>query len=174
MNMVEGFDELVRTRRSIRRYEGKPVRRAELEKLAELGAWAPSGGNAQSWHFVIIQDAKRLEAIHSLSPGMLAPPPAVIAICQDLDRAYQVGGSLGREFCSVMDSAMAAQNILLGAHARGLGTCPILSFHKAGVARLLNLPESVVCQLLITVGWPAEAPGPPAREIERVIHSDVY
>jgi nitroreductase len=172
--LVDQIDQVLRERRSVRQFTDNAVSTEQLEQLVALGTWAPSAGNAQSWRFVIVRDARTLKALHAVSPGMLAAPSAIIAVCQDEEKAYRIGGRLGRERCAVMDSAMAAQNILLAAHARGLGTCPILSFHAEAVGQLLDLPETVKPHLLIAVGYPATAPKPPARAVEGVVFVDRY
>ena len=172
--MPSQFDRVLMERRSVRKFKPDEVSRHDLNELATLGVWAPTAGNAQTWRFVIVRDSAQLEAIHAVSPGMLAPPPAVIAVCQDEKRAQEVGGRLGAERCAVIDSAMAAQNIMLAAHARNLATCPVLSFHHKAVGQILNLPESVVPHLLIEVGYAETTPSPPERALEGVIRFDRY
>lgn len=101
-----------------------------------------------------------------VSPGVLGNPPAIIAICQDVAEAERRGDKLGRETLTQMDTAMAAQNIMLAACAAGLGTCPICSFHPGGMAKLLKLPDHIVPQLLITVGVPERVPPAPKRRLD--------
>jgi nitroreductase len=154
--------EAIKGRRSVRSFQDRPVERELLERLVEAGIWAPSGGNAQTWHFVVITDPEQLRRIRTVSPGMLGNPPAAIAVCQDLVAAREKGGELGASL-AVMDAAMAVQNILLAAYDAGLGTCVIASFHKGAVSRILGLPEGMEPVLLVSVGWPARVPPPPPR-----------
>lgn len=165
--------EAIRGRRSVRSFLPRPVERELLERLVEAAIWAPSGGNAQTWHFVVVTDPEQLRRIKAVSPGLLGDPPAVIAICQDLEEARRKGGELGASFLAPVDAAMAAQNILLAAHDAGLGTCVIASFHKRAVARLLGLPEGMEPVLLVSVGWPEEVPPPPRRRRD-VVSFEVY
>jgi nitroreductase len=153
-------------RRSVRSFRPEPVPEDVLRKLVEAAVWAPSGGNAQTWRFVIVTDPARMRRIKMVSPGLLGNPPAVIAVCQDVAEAERKGARLGKEVLTWMDSAMAAQNIMLAAHAGGLGTCPILSFHPGGVGKLLNLPEHIVPQILVSVGVPDNIPRPPKRNLD--------
>ncbi|MEE8621818.1 MAG: nitroreductase family protein, partial [Syntrophobacteria bacterium] len=69
---------------------------------------------------------------------------------------------------SLMDSAMAAQNIMLAAYAEGLGTCIVRSFHPGGVQKLLRLPDYIEPQALISVGVPASVHKPPKRNFDIV------
>jgi nitroreductase len=153
-------------RRSIRSFKPDPVPEEVLRKLVEAGIWAPTGGNAQTWRFVIVTDPANIRRIKMLSPGLSGNPPAVIAICQDLAEAERRGDSLGRDVLTVMDSALAAQNIMLAACAEGLGTCAIRSFHPGGVQKLLHLPEHIAPQLLISVGVPEVTPRAPTRNLD--------
>jgi nitroreductase len=90
--------------------------------------------------------------------------PAVIAICQDMAVRAHKGGDLGRDYLSIADSSMAAQNIMLAAHALGLGTCAIASFHRRGMQQILGLPAEIVPMLLLSVGIPAQPARAPTRE----------
>jgi nitroreductase len=156
----------IQERRSIRAFRPDPVPEELLRRLVEAGIWAPSGGNAQTWRFVVVTDPAGIRRIKMLSPGLLGDPPAVIAVCQNLDEAERKGSTLGRDVLTLMDSAMAAQNIMLAAYAEGLGTCPICSFHPAGVQKLLNLPDHIAPQILISLGWPQHIPRPPRRNFD--------
>lgn len=166
--------EAIKGRRSVRSFVNKPVERALLERLIEAAVWAPTGGNAQTWIFIVVNEKSRIEKIRAISPGLLGEPTALIVVCQDKDLAYKKGGELGRDTLSVMDAAIASQNIALQASAEGLGSCLVLSFHKKGIQGLINLPEHIVPELLITLGYPAESPTPPKRKCEEVTFFNEY
>lgn len=154
----------IKNRRSIRDFTTDPLEENKLKDLIlKAGIWAPSGGNAQTWRFIVITDQKVLNKLKLVSPGLLGVPQAVIIICQDLVDALEKGGELGVKTLSLMDTAMAAQNIMLAAYAVGLGTCPIASFHPEAVQRIIGLPVHIYPQLLILVGFPRENPPTPRR-----------
>ena len=71
-------------RRSVRSFQADPVPEDRLRRLVEAGIWAPSGGNAQTWCFIIVTDGASIRRLKMLSPGLLGNPPAVIVICQDI------------------------------------------------------------------------------------------
>lgn len=166
--------DAIKGRRSVRSFVDKPVQRALLERLIEAAIWAPSGGNAQTWRFVAVSDPNQLQRIKTVSPGLLGDPTAVIAICQDLAEARAKGSTLGESFLAPVDAAMATQNMLLAAHAEGLGTCVIASFHRRAVGRLLGVPETVEPMLLVSVGWSDITPDVPPRHREGVVFFEVY
>jgi nitroreductase len=164
----------IKGRRSVRKFKPEPVDREILMKLLDAAVWAPSGGNAQTWRFVIVTDKKVMKKIRMVSPGLLGEPPAVIVIAQDLDQAKRKGGKMGHETLTKMDSAMAAQNIMLTAYSLNLGTCVIASFHAASVGRLLGFPDSIQPQLMVSVGCPAADPSPPRRQFKEIIWWESY
>ena len=153
--MVELWEAIV-GRRSVRAFTDKPIERHTLERLIAAAIWAPSGGNAQTWRFVAVTDPNRIRQIKMISPGLLGDPPALIVACQDMKEAARKGGKVGRDFLSIVDTGMAVQNLLLAAHAEGLGTCVVASFHRDAVKRLLTIPNGVEPLLIVTVGEPAE------------------
>lgn len=156
--------EAIKGRRSVRRFLDQPVSKQAMERLLEAATLAPSGGNAQTWRFVALMDPVEIRKVSIVSPGLLGNPPAVVVVCQDLIEARAKGGSLGESFMALVDAAMATQNLLLAAYAEGLGTCPIASFHRRGISRLLNLEQGVEPILLVSLGYPAESPPAPARK----------
>ena len=147
--------EAIQGRRSIRSFRSDPVPEDLIRKLIlEAGIWAPTGGNAQTWRFVVVTDHDLIRKVRMVAPGILGDPPVVIVICQDLDEAERKGSKLGRDALSLMDTALAAQNIMLTAYEQGLGTCLVASFHPGAVQKILRLPSSIVPQLLMSLGYP--------------------
>lgn len=155
----------IEERRSVRRYAQEPVSLDDLNLLVDAARWAPSGGNLQPWKFVIVTNKKMLEAIKMMSPGIIRNlPPALIVLCHDEGR--MVGGGETQ----LLDMGAAMQNILLMAHALGLGACPIASFDSESLAELMDLPGEIKPVLLICVGKPVEKPDPPLKlAIEDVV-----
>ena len=161
--------EAIQGRRSIRSYKPDPVPEDLIKKLIlEAGIWAPTGSNAQTWRFVAVTDPKLIRKMKMLAPGILGSPPVVIAVCQDLAESEKMVSKLGVEVVCLMDTAVAAQNILLAAYDKGLGTCLIASFHPGAVQEVLHLPPRIVPQLLISRGYPQANPKPPKRNTKVV------
>jgi nitroreductase len=121
----------------------------ELTLLVEGARWAPSAGNSQPWEFLLVNDEDMVRGLKSVSPGWLKPAPALIVMCLNRNRETN---------WSYMDIGAAMQNILLCAHSRGYGCCPIGSFVVETVKELLELPPHLEPVLLVTVGYPDEKP----------------
>ncbi|MCK5245973.1 nitroreductase family protein, partial [Candidatus Bipolaricaulota bacterium] len=67
--------DAIKARRSVRRFREERIASADIDCLIEAAVWAPSGGNAQSWRFVVVQDEQRIRRLRMVSPGMPGPPP---------------------------------------------------------------------------------------------------
>ena len=160
-------------RRSVRRYTAEPVERRTVDQLLDAAKWAPSGGNAQTWRFIVVRNPERVRDLRVVAPGLPGPPPCVLVICQDMDEAAKSGRQLGVDRLVFFDTAMATQNVLLAAHDIGLGSCVVASFHRDAVQQLLDMPEHVEPMLLIALGWPDEFPVPPRRQ-EAVVFRERY
>ncbi|MEA4849611.1 MAG: nitroreductase family protein [Clostridiaceae bacterium] len=155
--------DIIKKRRSVRRYEKREVSLEDLKELVEAAIWAPSAGNRQSWYFGVITP-KKADQVINFSPGVYGDPPNLIVICSDRERAIREGGNT--ELCTI-DTAMAAQNIMLLATEKGLGTCAIKSYNDRALRKILKIPEYIHIELLISVGYSDEkmtAPRRPDRE----------
>ena len=146
---------LIRSRRITRFFSQKPVPRESLEIVIEVGRWAPSSGNRRLQKFVVLENPTTIRHIRLMSPGLDGIPQAVIVICTD----WQKAGSMGitAEHPDVkFDVGMAAENMLLAAHALAIGAGPVTSFSKSALQVFLNLPSFLSPDILITLGYPAE------------------
>lgn len=152
----------IMTRTSIRAYQDKPVDEKTLEVLLRAAMAAPTAKNKQPWKFVVIKDKSMLQQIaDSMSTmKMAAYAPLAIVVCGDLNEALPGEG----QAYWVQDASAATENLLLAAHALGLGAvwCGVYpkSDRVAFISRLLELPEGVVPLNVIPVGYPAESPAP--------------
>lgn len=147
--------EAILSRRSIRRYTARPVPEGVITELLEAAMSAPSAGNEQPWQFVVITDRRTLDEIPKFHPyaEMLKEAPAALVVCGDL-RLEKYKGHW------VQDCSAATQNLLLAAHAKGLGAVWVGIYPTADrvgrTQRLLDLPSHVVPLCLVPLGYPAE------------------
>ncbi len=171
---MEDVLRFIQKRRSIRRYKaGAEVSEAQVETLLRAAMSAPSAGNQQPWHFIVVRDRAKLEGIMTVHPyaSMLKTASLAIVVCGDLARQQHEG-------YWPQDCAAATQNLLLAAANMGLGTCWCGAHprpeREAGLRKLLGIPDSVVPFAVVAVGVPAEERGPadyfdPAR-----IHKEAW
>lgn len=184
---------LIKTRRSIRRYTADPIPPETILRLLEAAGWAPSAHNRQPWRFAVLTqpgDKERLAAAMGArlrtdrsadgddpaaierdvarSYARLTGAAVLMIVClsmADMDSYPDPQRNLNERLMAVQSTAMAAQNLLLLAHAAGLGACWLCAplFTPELVRETLNLPEDWEPQGLITLGYPAET-----REKNRV------
>ena len=163
--------EALHTRRSIRSFTDAPVTEADLETLLRAAMAAPSAGNAQPWHFVVLDERAVLDEIPKFHPyaAMLKEAPLAIVVCGD--ESLQKYPDRWPQDCSA-----ATQNILLAAHALGLGAVWLGMFpnaeREAKLGELLHLPEGVHPLSIVALGWPNQQRHQPERyKPERVHHN---
>ncbi|MCQ1536547.1 nitroreductase family protein [Methanosarcina sp. KYL-1] len=151
---METMDAIL-TRRSIRKYLSKPVTRDVIDEVLKAGMNAPSAGDEQPWHFVILDRHGLLEKIAKMHPyaKMLKEAPAAVLVCGDESMQKF------RDFW-VQDCSAASENMLLACHALGLGAV-WLGIYPAEkmileVRNLLSIPEHVIPFSIIAMGYPAE------------------
>lgn len=143
----------IMTRTSVRQYTDRPISADTLETLLKAGMAAPTAVNKQPWAFVVTTGRDALDSLATLQPR-LKTAAAAITVCGDMTRAIE---GEGRDFW-VQDCSAATENILLAAHALGLGAVwtgvyPIAE-RVGNVSRALALPDSVVPMCIIAVGYP--------------------
>jgi nitroreductase len=158
---------LLKSRRSIRIYQERPVPQELLLQILEAGRWAPTGANLQPWHFVVVTDSETRKQIGDVArfffikSSHVEKAPVVIALGFDTRK-----GKYGR-----YDVTLAGGNMLTMAESLGLGTCWIGAFDEPKVKEILEIPESIEVIGLITLGYSEEKPEvPPRVELEKVVH----
>lgn len=152
---------LIMTRASVRTYEDRPVEPQKVELLLRAAMAAPSAINQQPWAFIVIDDKELLRKLADALPyaKMAAKAPLAIVVCGDLPRNADSENAWW-----VLDGSNASENILLAAHALGLGAVWTAVYpiddRVASVQQILNLPPEIVPLNLIPIGYPASNPAP--------------
>lgn len=187
------FEGLIKGRRSIRRYDARPIVRATVDVLLEAGTWAPSAHNRQPWRFAVLTDtaaretlARRMgdrlrearladgddvgdvEADASRSFQRISRAPLVIVAfltMEDMDVYADAVRQSAEHLMAVQGVAMAVNNILVAAHAEGLGACWMCAplFCSDAVVEATGSPEHWQAQALLTLGYPASRGKPASR-----------
>lgn len=176
---------LIHERRSVRQFKATPIESTSLDRMLEAAMWAPSAHNRQPWRFAMIShvDAKEKLA-HAMADRLrfdlradgldeaaierdagrsyerLLAAPVVIVVCLSMAEMDTYPEERRQQFeyqMAVQSVAMAAQNLLLAAHAEGLGACWLCAplFCQDTVRKTLDLPEDWEPQGAIIVGHPA-------------------
>lgn len=152
-------------RRSIRRYEKKPLPDEVLKLILEAGRLAPSARNKQPWYFVVVRKLElKRKLIFSSWNRFIEDASAVIVGCGD-----------SREKWATVDVSIALQNMVIAAEALGLGSCWIGYFIEDEVKKALKIPSHLKVVAMIAIGYPAEKPEPPPKKLlEEVIRYETF
>lgn len=158
------FLSLVRHRRSVRRYTGRPVERDKLERCLEAARLAPSANNGQPWRFVVVDEpGLRARIAGAVSGGVgffnrfAGEAPALVVVVREAGSLRtRVGGSLKGLDYRMIDVGIAAEHFCLQAVEEGLGTCILGWFDAPAIRKALAIPASGKVALVIAVGHPAE------------------
>ena len=189
--------EAIKNRRSIRKYKADPVSDEKINAILEAGRWAPSWANTQCWRFVVVRDPKVRAKIadtlkkRKLPDGEVPTPaaiaintvPVIIAVCAEIGKSGTKPGPGGgggayvtdKDDWFMFDTALAVQNMVLAAHAQGLGTVIIGLFDAAQAEKAINVPEGYRVVALFPVGVPdQEGKAPPRKELSEIVIKDKW
>jgi coenzyme F420-0:L-glutamate ligase/coenzyme F420-1:gamma-L-glutamate ligase len=199
MAMNHSFWKIIQSRRSIRQFRPDPVPEDSVGRLLEAAHAAPSAHNTRPWRFVVLRDAElrrtlaeRMAEAYQRDAEEDGQPPekirernrrsikrieaaplAVLACLDETCLPADAGKrSDGERTLLVQSVAAALENLLLAAHAEGLGACWLCApaFCPQAVRECLSLPKSWVAQALVVLGHPAEEPArPDGLALEEVV-----
>ncbi len=152
------FLELVKSRRSIRKFKKKPVEKEKIDSLVEIALRAPSSRGFNPWQFIVINEPpiiQQLSLAKQHGSSFLKHAPLAIVVCADASKTD----------VWVEDASIASAFIHLGAHDLGLGSCWIQIRKRehtpsktadAFVKELLKIPDKIMIESIIAVGYPDE------------------
>ena len=149
--------EAIFTHKSIREYQPQAVPDVLVQELLEAAMQAPSAGNQQPWHFIVVTDRNQLNALADALPygKMLKEAPVGIVVCADMELERYSG-------FWVQDCSNATMHLLLAAHDRGLGAVWVgvypVEDRVANLKQVLDLPASVIPLSVVPLGYPASTP----------------
>jgi nitroreductase len=164
--------EAIRTRRSIRRFQPRPVGEELLGQVLEAARMAPSWANTQCVRYTVVEDPALKETIvttfSATNParvGSMEAPLLLVVSAKTGTSGHKKGTPITDkgDGWAMFDAALAIQNLTLAAHALGLGTVQVGYFDAPRVAALVDLPDDEVAVEVIPLGWPDQAPLPTSR-----------
>lgn len=168
--------ETIMTRTSIRQFTAQPIDSATVDTLLRAAMAAPTARNSQPWHFVVINDKAQINRLKASSrhAGPLNTATLCIAVCGDMDKTME---GIGKDFW-IQDVSAATENLLLAAHAVGLGAVwtgayPIEE-RVSSIQEALELPPSIVPLAVVALGYPDEQPEPKQKFKEENISYNVF
>jgi nitroreductase len=160
-------------RRSIRKYTDQKITDEQIQILLKAAFAAPSAGNKQSWHFIVVDDRETLNRLADASPNasMLKGASHAIVVCGDTSLELYPG-------YFAQDCSAATENILVSATELGLGSVWLGVYPKMDrvekVANIMNTPEGIVPFCMISLGCPAESREPSNRYDDNKVHHNKW
>ncbi len=181
---MQDFMEVVRGRRSVRKYEDTQVPDETLNTILESVKWAPSWANTQCWEIIVIRDAGIKEKLQTTFPSKGQPAtkaivqaPVVLAVCGKAKHSGYYNDQPSTKFGDwlMFDLGIACQNICLTAHSLGLGTVMVGLLDHAKANEILGIPKGYELVTLIPLGYPAKiSEAPKRREVEEFTHYESF
>ncbi len=158
--------DAIEARRSIRKYEKKPIPSDILEELLEAMRLAPSASNSQRWSVIVVTDEDLKKKLVPASGGQ-----KFVGECS----AYLVGVTEPGGYYNAIDLAIALDHLTLRAVELGLGTCWIGDFEPDRIKEILDIPKEREVHICMTLGYPALRPSARKRKsIEDLFHRDTW
>lgn len=163
------FLDLAAGRRSVRKYKPQLVEREKLDYCLEAARLAPSACNAQPYKFIVLDEpalkgkfcAAAFTGVYSVTKFAAAAPALVLVTARSGKLSAWLGNQMQDTNFRLMDIGIAAEHFALAAAEQGLGTCWIGWFDAKAGAKALGLGSKI--EVLLSVGYPDEAPGPRPR-----------
>jgi nitroreductase len=163
MPTPEAIDTIME-RRSVRKYDSAPVSDADLKTILEAARQAPSAGNRQKYHLVVVRDAELKRQIAQVARNQMWFADADVVI---------VGAAMPTETSvwPVVDTTIALQSLILAATALGYGTCWIGVHGDETIKKLVGLPAEATVVAVTPVGRPADSPAAKPRKTTEQLFS---
>ena len=155
------------TRRSVRKYQNRPIARETIEKIIKAAQHSPSAHNHQPWEFYVVSDKEFMSELRVIQrwTSFAKDAACVIIVCGDTDKAFCRNKDDEVWSFIDVDCAIATQSLMLAAWAEGIGSCycgaaPMPKVVEA-LSQKLNLPANIRPFAIVPMGYPAETPKQP-------------
>jgi nitroreductase len=153
--------QVIEERHSVRNFDaGHDVPPEVVRRILEAAIRAPSAGNCQPWHFVVIRGERTKDRLAGAAYGQrfIADAPVVIIVCADPGRSARRYGNRGAQLYCLQDTAAATEHILLAVTALGLGACWVGAFDERAASQALGLPTDLRPVAIVPIGYSAARP----------------
>ncbi len=173
-----GIYEILENRRSVRKYKPDKVSDQVLEKLLDAARVAPSWKNQQCWRFIVVREPERKKQLADSMPdnnpakrAVGETAPIVLVLCADPEAS---GKQDGKDYY-LLDAGLALQQLMLAAHAEGLGTCWVAWFNEEKVRSTCAVPNNYRVVALTPLGVPQKQPSArPRKDLEEIAYTEQW
>lgn len=159
-----GFFELVRKRKSVRKYSSKLIPPEVIDKCLDVAKLAPSACNSQPWFFIVVDEEKTkneladkaFSGMYSVNSFAKEAPVLIVVVTEKNKYTVRVGGYLRGTQYSLIDVGIACEHFILQATEFGVGTCWLGWFNEKAVKKFLKIPREAKVDIIISMGYPEE------------------
>ncbi len=159
---------ILKKRRSIRKYSNKPISKGILKDIVDCGRLAPSDNNSQPWHFLVITEKEELKFISNKATyGEFIKEAAacVIVFCEKNNRHH------------LEDGAAATENMIIAASSYGIGTCWVAGYNRIyeeDLKEQFKVPRNLKMISIISMGYPGEEPYKQKKPLKEVLYWETF
>ncbi len=151
------FSEVIKNRYSCKKFDGRQVEQAQLDRILEAGRLSPTAKNLQEQRIYVVQSPEGLAKIDRVTPCRYGAP-TVLAVAFNKENVFVYPG--GKRDSGAEDAAIVATHMMLAAKDAGVESCWLNRFDPEDAARELGLPDNEEVVMLMDLGYPAEGAGP--------------
>lgn len=177
MDLYQG----ILTRRSVRQFTEQKISHSDIEEIIKAAQYAPSAHNMQPWEFLVIEDKEKLKNLRNLQrwTSFAQEASCAIIICGNLQEAFSRDKDGEKWDYADIDCSLAAQNLMLAAHSKGIGSCfcgcSPMPLVINGISEYFNLPEHIRPIAIIVLGYPQNTPPQPEDRFKKnKIHWELW
>ncbi len=159
----------------VKSYLDKDVKHKDIAKILDAAHFASSSGNIQNWRFITVRNRATKEEIARacLEQLWIQEAPVLIVVCSDNSNVKSFYPKNWKKF-SIENCAAATQNILLQATSLGLSSSWIKSFNTLKLKNILNIPDEVSVEAIVTIGYSKEKPIEKRHKLEELTFFEAY
>ena len=170
------FEKLISERYSVRKFKDIPLTKECIDKILKAGHIAPTGCNAQPQRILVINSEESLEKLRHCTKCHFNAPCAFL-VCYNRDESWRrpYDGALA----APVDAAIVATHMMLAAHDAGAGSCWVMHFDPAAMREAFNIPENIIPEALLVMGYPADDSTPAGlhydtRPMDEIVIYDAF
>lgn len=171
MKKYDSFFELAKERFSVRQFRPDPIDPEKLQRILTSAQFAPTAGNFQPQHIVVVQSEEARKVLQQITPGLFHAPCALI-VCWDINRSWKNpmdGYDSGQD-----EAAIVATHLMFTAWELGIGSVWVRGFDSRTVAGALGMPSNLKICAMLSMGYPADKARPspmhyPTKELDEMV-----
>lgn len=153
--MINEFENLCKSRKSIRKFTNKPIEEDKITKIANVINSAPSAGNLQAYEVVVVKSKDKITKLYeaSLHQKFISDAPVVLVFVAKTQESSKIYGERGEQLYSIQDATIACTYAMLACEALGISSTWVGAFEEEKVKEVLNCKADERPIALLPIGY---------------------